>query len=337
MAKAKKPRSAKQLANDERLRNARKKPEETPTTPPAAGVSAPPVAPEEDEFEPTAVKEAKAAAEQQPEVAAPPIPENAEQVPVEDEKPTGPELPAQPQVDMNLVATIVAAMQAVNAQNPQIAKATPEEKLDATIGMQANAHPARVGLNGVQGITYRYNVEKSHYPDPSARLLAEPRLARFAMQENFRFKWSVDGETYEKHGMTFAEPRFTLELYRLLFDEDGQPTGRMALIARSMMHEDDFVVRTAAANLGLLEQFGDDEESFIKLRDEIRYWRTQQWLFGIFTPAKINTFKRAPREENIDGKIVMVYDTEDLIDHDTGVAKSSTLKTQEGVGNIKTS
>lgn len=343
MAKAKKPRTAKQLANDERLRNAaRIKPLDTPIAPPTAP-ELPPAEVEDEDFVPTAVAEAKAQAEAIgvpiDQLVAPKPSDDAETEEVVDEQPVSPSMPVQPQVDMNLVATIVAAMQAVNAANPQIATATLEEKADATaqaLGVQTNQNKAVLSANGIQGITYRYDIDKGHYPDPTERLLSEPSLARFAMKENFRFRWSVDGEQFEKHGMTFAEPRFTLELFRLLFDEEGQPTGRMALVARAMQHEDDFVVRMAASNLGLLDKFEDSEEGFRMLRDEIRYWRLQQWLLNIFTPAKIKTFRRAPKTEVIAGKAVEVYDTEELTDHDSGVAKASSLKTETGIGGITT-
>lgn len=340
MAKAKKPRTAKQLANDERLRNAAKiKPLDTPVVAPTAP-ELPQEDVEEEDFLPTEVLEAKAAEEAGvPILREPTIADDAETEEVTDEQPVSPPMPVQPQVDMNLVATIVAAMQAVNAANPQIATATPEEKADATaqaLGMQTNQNKAVLSANGIQGITYRYDINKGHYPDPTERLLSEPTLARFAMKENFRFRWSVDGEQFEKHGMTFAEPRFTLELFRVLFDDEGQSTGRMALVARAMQHEDDFVVRMAASNLGLLDKFEDTEEGFRMLRDEVRYWRLQQWLFGIFTPAKIRTFRRAPKTEVIAGKVVEVYDTEELTDHDSGVAKASSLKTETGIGGVAT-
>ncbi len=339
---AKKPRSAKQLANDERLRNLAKNKLGTPVAPPTAPELPEPEIEEED-FLPTEVTEAKAMAEATGipigSLIAPTPAEDAETEEVTDEQPVSPPMPVLPQIDMNLVATIVAAMQAVNAANPQIATATPEEKADATaqaLGMQNNQNKAVLSANGIQGITYRYDISKGHYPDPTERLLSEPTLARFAMKENFRFRWSVDGEQFEKHGMTFAEPRFTLELFRLLFDDEGQSTGRMALIARAMQMEDDFVVRMAASNLGLLDKFEDSEEGFRLLRDEVRYWRLQQWLFGIFTPAKIKTFRRAPRTEVIAGKVVEVYDTEELTDHDSGVAKASSLKSEAGIGGVAT-
>lgn len=325
---AKKPRSEKQLANDERLRQAAKAKREAKD--------------EVDEFVPTEVAERKAAQEAgipDPEFKEPEVKADAEiQEDVQD-KPVSPQMPLQPQVDPNLVATIVAAMQAMQQVNPQLAQATPDQKADETarvLGVQPNQNKAVLSSQGVQGITYRYDIEKSHYPDPTARLMKEPKLANFALEHNYRFRWSVDGEQFEKHGMTFAEPRFTLELFRVLRDDDNEPTGRMALVARAMQHEDDFVVRMVANDLGLLDQFPNTEEGFRLLRDEVRYWRLQQWLFSIFAPPKIKTFRRAAKQEVIAGKVVEVYDTEELTDHDSGLAKASSLKTESGIGGVAT-
>lgn len=337
MAKSKKPRTAKQLANDERLRNMRKQPVAEPTTAPVVEPE-----PEEEDFVPSEVEQRKAELEQgvpATGLAEPTIAEDAEEVPVEEEKPVSPSLPVTPQVDPNLVATIVAAMTAMQQMNPQIAQATPDQKADETakaLGMQSNQNKAVLSSQGVQGITYRYDIEKSHYPDPTERLMSEPKLANFAMKHNYRFRWSVDGEQFEKHGMTFAEPRFTLELFRLLRDDDNEPTGRMALVARAMQHEDDFIVRMVASEMGLLDQYPDTEEGFRMLRDEVRYWRLQQWLFSIFTPPKVKTFRRAPKQEVIAGKVVEVYDTEELTDHDSGLAKASSLKSEDGIGGVAT-
>lgn len=332
-SKSKKPRTAKQLANDERLRNLAKN-KVAPTTAPEL----PPAEPEEEDFVPTEVQE-RHAAEAAGGLKEPTIDPNAEIIEDTPEEPAGPQMPLTPQIDPNLIATIVATVTAMQQTNPALATATPDQKADEAakrFGVKEDQSKAVLGKNGVQGISYRYDIEKSHYPDPTKRLLAEPKLANFAMEYNYKFRWSVDGEQFEKHGMTFAEPRFTLELFRILRDDENEPTGRMALVARAMQHEDDFVVRMVAADLGLLDQFDDTEEGFRMLRDEVRYWRLQQWLLGIFKPAKINQFRRAPRTEVIAGKAVEVYDTEQLTDHDTGVAKASTLKTETGIGGIAT-
>lgn len=338
-AKQKKPRSPKQLANDERLRNKGKAAPVAPTT-------APPLPPEDEEFEPTAVQENKAAKEakvkaglaDEPKLEEPLPPENA---PVTDVRPNDnqPTNTPQPQVsvDPNLVAAVVTAvLQAQQQFGPQVAQATPDQKFDELEATAPNRqHKARLGQGGeVQGIVYRYEVDKGYYPDPTGRLLDEPRLARFAMRENFIFRWEVDGVEYKKNNITYSEPRFTLELFRRLYDENGDPTGKAALVARQMLHEDDFTTRIMAGKLGILDQFEDTDEGFRALMNEIRYQRFQQWLFGIFTPPKIQTHRKRPLTQIIDGKAVEVYDTEELTDHDTAVSQKSTLQSQTGIGSI---
>lgn len=335
---AKRPRSPKQLASDERLRRNRKV-----ITEPTPVVEQEEI--EEEDFVPTEVEQHHAIEAQQQagipvsDFKAPTILENEETQEVVEEALVSPQMPITPEVDVNLVATIIAAITAIQQAAPQIAQASPDEKADEAarmLGVGSGQNKAVLSNSGIQGITYRYEIEKSHYPDPTARLLQEPKLVRFALSENYRFRWNVDGEQFEKHGMTFAEPRFTLELFRLLFDDEGKETGRMALVARAIQHEDDFIVRMAASNLGLLNKYEDSEEGFRLLRDEIRYYRLQQWLFSIFTPPKITSYKRAPRQEVIAGKVVEVYDTQELIDHDSGLAKASSVKSETGIGGVAT-
>lgn len=302
---------------------------------------------EDDEFKPTAVQEAEAAGTLATEdgFSAPAATGDVEDTP-EASAPAGSQpMPALPQVDMNLVATIVAAMQAVNAQHPEIKETPPEAKVDEISKRltPAEANRARISAGGgVQGIVYRYELAPSYYPDPTARLLDEVSLKRFALHENYFFKWEVSGETYEKNGVTFAEPRFIVELYQRLYDDEGQPmlnpqTGRstVSLVARQIQHEDEFTTRIAAQRLGILDDFSTDDEGFRKLMDEIRYWRIQQWLFGIFRPVKINQFSRQARQQVINGKNVEVFDTEQLTDHDSGVSAASTLQTQAGIGDVR--
>lgn len=319
---AKKPRTEKQLANDRRLAEAAKARKAKKT---------------EEEFEPTEVKEAKAKAEAQAKdnLAEPKVDESAEQIEAVEDKPQSPPLPATPQVDMNLVATIVAAMSELQKQNPQIATATPAQKLEELESITPKtSSTARVGQNGVQGIIFRYEVDKGYYPDPTQRLLDEPRLQRFAMRQNYIFKWSVDGVEYKKDNITYAEPRFTLELFRRLYNDDGDDTGRAALVARSIMHEDEMTTRITASRMNLLDTFSNDDEGFRELMNEVRYWRIQQWLFGIFTPPKIQTHRKRPTTEVIAGKVVEVFDTEELTDHDSASSKAASLATETGIGNV---
>lgn len=310
---AKKPRTEKQLANDQRLREmakAKKKP-----------------VVEEEEFEPTEVKEAQAAQA----TFEPPVTDEIVDEPV----PEGgsPVLEAPTQFTNEQLMSMMLSMQqsiiALQQGNPAALTASPNDKI-AEIGRGLNK--AYITENGVQGILVKYPVEHSHYPDPTKRLFDEPSLKRFALAENYIFKWEVDGVTYEKDRVKYSEPRFTLSLFRRLYDENNEPTGKAALVARQMQHEDEVTAQIAAQRMGILDQF----ESVDQLLDEIRYLRLRQWLFDIFTPPKVVQFKNKSTTQVINGKAVEVFDTEAITDHDSGVEKAESLATQSGVGSVKT-
>lgn len=299
----------------------------------------PPVIDDEPEFEPTSVQETKAAEEAKTALLKEPVVDKeAETTTVLSTDNQNTTVPQTEPVDSNLVASIVAAVIQAQKQFPQAAEATVEQKFDELEATAPNKnHSARLGAGGeVQGIVYRYEVDKNYYPDPTERLLSEPRLARFAMKENFIFRWSVDGVEFKKNNITYAEPRFTLELFRKLFTDDGTPTGQAALVARNIMHEDDFTTRVMAGKLNILDQFDDSEEGFRSLMNEIRFQRFREWLIAVFTPAKIETHRRQSRPMVIDGKVVEVFDTENLIDSSSASDKVSTLSSQNGIGNIST-
>ena len=294
---------------------------------------------EEPEFEPTEVKEKKAAEQaageaKTVEFAEPPVKDEVEDVVVPEQ--TSQPLTPPADMDANQLMQMMAQTQQMIAQtlaqNPQVAQATPEQKVEEVARLTGNE--ARVGAKGVQGIVFRYPVERDWYPDPTDRLLDEPQLRRFAMRENYIFRWAVDGETYEKNGVTFSEPRFTVELFRRLYDDEGQETGKMALVARHMQMEDEMTTRKVAQELQILDKFPEGEEGFRQLMSEVRYHRIQQWLLDIFRPAKIKTFRKRPTQQVIDGKVVEVYDTEELTDKDTAASQASTLKSEAGVGGV---
>lgn len=282
---------------------------------------------DEPDFVPTQVVEAKAKAEALKEPTV-----KDETIDVAEETPSSPALPVAPQVDVALIASIVAATLELQKQNPQAMAAAPSQKIDEI----ARLSGASVGANGVEGIVSKYPVEKSYYPDPTNRLMAEPSLQRYALQHNYLFRWNVDGVEYIKNNVAFSEPRFTLELFRKIYDDDGVPTGKAALVTRNMLHEDQMTTRMASVKLGLVEKFGEGEDNMRELMDEVRYWRMQQWLFQVFSPAKIETHRKRPTTQVIDGKVVEVFDTETLIDKESAQTQSSTLQSQAGVGGVAT-
>jgi hypothetical protein len=221
-----------------------------------------------------------------------------------------------------LVMQLMREVDDLKRANPNV-NVTPDAAIETLA--QLNGTSPSIGSQGVQGRVFKYPVEKSYYPDPTERLYNDERLKRFAMKENFYFKWDVEGETYEKYGITYTEPRFIVELYRYMFDEDGNPTGQMYLVNRQFQHEDELIARVVADRLG---QTFDTHEALL---NEMRFWRIHEWLMGVFTPQKVNAYQKKTTTMVVDGKVVEVTDTEDVIEQEKGIAAAQTLKYQTQV------
>lgn len=157
----------------------------------------------------------------------------------------------------------------------------------------------------VQGIVTKYSVDPELYPDPTPRLAEEPRLAQFAFPLNYELDWSVSTTQYEnKQGITIEEPRFTIQLNRIVRDDKGEPTTMRFMADRFSFHEDPAAARALAHELGLdVEQMGGDK-AFL---DEMRYLRARDWLIGAFYP-QLPDPKSGVREVVIGGKVVHMWD-----------------------------
>lgn len=282
---AKKPRTEKQLANDQRLRDRKATNEQ---------------------------EQLNAQVEKENEAAAPQAPAS----------PTFTALTAE-QKDQMLLQLL---SKVTDLENSRTVPMSADKALDQTAQMQG--YDINVGKNGVQGRVFKYPIEKSFYPDPTERLYDEPLLRRFNLRDNFYFDWEVEGVEYEKYGVTYAEPRFIVRLFRRMFEDDGlTPSGQLALINRQIQHEDEIAARTAAGKLNMTDSF----ESFQEMMDEMRYYRIRQWLLDLFSPVKVHTHNKQATTMVIDGKVVEVFDTEAIIDGASGVEKASTIKSQAKV------
>jgi len=224
-----------------------------------------------------------------------------------------------------LEAMVQALIQEVNTlkteKNPEF---TAEQALNQTAKMQG----VNFGPNGVQGIQYKYPVEKSYYPDPTEQLYDEPRLSRYNLRENYFFNWDVEGVNYEKHNINYAEPRFTVMLFRKLYNDDNTFSNKAVLVSRHIQHEDELVSRMAADKLGLEIGPGKDFETFEDMMHASRVVRIREWLLDLFIPAKINSFKRKKVDMVIDGKVVEVHDTEEITTEETNESAASTIQQQ---------
>lgn len=200
------------------------------------------------------------------------------------------------QADVNtndVLAQLVAKVQELEGQ------LSSQQKFDET----ARLSKATVGNSGVQGIQYKWDINPDSYPDPTPQLYNEPSLSRYNLKENFRFKWGVTGVEYDKAGVNYAEPRFTVELWRIPSDMEKQehPNITEIFIKRAILHEDEVAARRAAEKLGLTDTFG----SFKEMMDAMRYHRIRKWLLDIFNPPQIET-RKSSKEVVIGGKVVQV-------------------------------
>lgn len=177
---------------------------------------------------------------------------------------------------------------------------------------------------GVQGRVVKHSLSKADYPDPTDRLYDDPQLKRHNLRDNYIFTWEVTGEQYQKDNVTYAEPRFIVSLYRRLFNDMDEDTGRAALISRNILHEDEFIAQIIADKLGLLENFSSTKE----MMDEIRYRRIRDWLIPIFIPVKPEQHANRRTEMVIDGKAVEVFDTEKVLGEAAADSKAATIQQQ---------
>lgn len=214
-------------------------------------------------------------------------------------------------------------------RNNALAGVSKEQILDEKAGMQQppvfNGNGVHVSAQGgIQGRIVKYSLSKEDYPDPTSRLYDDERLKRHNLRENYIITWEVTGEQYEKNNVTYAEPRFIVCLYRRLFDDMDMPTGKAALISRTMLHEDEFVAQVIADKLGLLQNFANTKE----MMDEIRYRRIRDWLLPIFIPQKPEQHSNRRVEMVINGKAVEVFDTEKIVNETAAEEKASTIQQQ---------
>lgn len=149
----------------------------------------------------------------------------------------------------------------------------------------------------------KYIVDPAHYPDPTARLKAEPRLQPMAFNYNYELEYDVATSSYEtKSGKNVKEPKFMISLNRIVLDDQGEPTNKRYVARKLIFHEDPQAALVIARENGL-DVDKSDEKAFL---DEMRYLRVRDWLFGIFWPKPADEQAKI-REEVIGGTVVQVF------------------------------
>lgn len=178
-----------------------------------------------------------------------------------------------------------------------------------TIGSQQQPQQPQglnVGPNGsLVGVRDKYVLNPKRYPSPVKRLSDEQRLNRFAFKENYFLEFIVGVSQYQtKDGVNYREPKFTLELHRVLFDEDtGLPNGTAYTVCRMVFHEDPEAA-LAIANEQNIEVTEMEETLFL---NEMRYLRMRDWLLECFYPRPAQASKKK-KEMVIGNRVVEVFE-----------------------------
>jgi len=160
-----------------------------------------------------------------------------------------------------------------------------------------------IGGGRLLGEVEKYLVDPTNYPDPTPRLKAENRLQSIAFNHNYELDYVVSVTNYEtKTGINMKEPNFTIQLNRIVLDEQGEQTPKR-YIARRYIFKEDPQAALILARENNLDIDKSDEKVFL---NEMRYIRARDWLFGVFWPkSEIQATKI--REEVIGGQLVQVF------------------------------
>jgi hypothetical protein len=168
---------------------------------------------------------------------------------------------------------------------------------------QAQGGNIGVDRGKLVGEVEKYLVDPANYPDPTPRLQKEPRLIAVNFLYNYELTYDVSVSSYEtKTGINMKEPKFTIQLNRIVLNDQGAQTAKRYIARRLIFHEDPQAAIVIARDNGL-EVNENDQKAFL---NEMRYLRVRDWLFDVFWPKPAQE-KDQIREEVIGGTIVQVF------------------------------
>lgn len=193
-----------------------------------------------------------------------------------------------------------------NQEETIASEATIKELLDRIKQLENRDYAtpsAQVTSRGLIGTVEKYSTNEDLYEDPREKLAKEPKLKQFAFDVNYELEWQIDVSNYEtKDGINMKEPRFTLQLNKVKFDDDGNDTRKRIVVKRHVMHEDPQAALVIAKDNGVIV----DQSNEIQFLNDMRYLRLRDWLLGIFYPTKSSVHK-VKSQEVIGGKLVEVF------------------------------
>lgn len=160
------------------------------------------------------------------------------------------------------------------------------------------------------GVIQRYSLDPAHYSDPRDALFALSELERHAFKQNYMLEWDIDQLIYEtKYGTSFADPKFTLVLWRKMFDDNGEYQGKRFKIQTGIFFEDPAASVKEAAAIGLPIDNANSREFL----EQMRFLRYKQWLMDIFNPKRPTNTAKKTTQMVIDNKVVEVEDYSQVI------------------------
>jgi hypothetical protein len=163
----------------------------------------------------------------------------------------------------------------------------------------------QIGSQGqLVGTREKYVLDPKRYPDPRSRLADEQPLERFAFKQNYDMEWEVGVSSYQtKDGVNTREPKFTLKLRRIVFDDDtGLPTDQRYVICQAIFHEDPDAALVIAQEKG----YTVDTENELNFLNEMRYLRMRDWLMEAFYPPKPK-LENKKREAVVGNRVVEIF------------------------------
>lgn len=150
----------------------------------------------------------------------------------------------------------------------------------------------------------KYVIDPANYPDPTPRLSAEARLKPLAFDYNYELSYEVGVSSYPtKTGKNIKEPKFMIQLNRIVLDEQGKQTPKRYIARKMIFHEDPDAALVIARENGI-DVDRSDERLFL---NEMRYLRVRDWLYNIFWPRPIDEDMNPIHDEVIGGTVVQVF------------------------------
>jgi hypothetical protein len=166
----------------------------------------------------------------------------------------------------------------------------------------------------------KFSTNAKDYPDPRPRLFEEERLK----MKNFTPIWwaleyKVGKVEYDRDGDHFVEPRFEIELWHVMENEEGEPSNKRYKVCTGIFFEDpDFFIQVAN-----LKEIDIPEEVQKEFMDEMRYLVIRDWVLECFYPPKPST-KGSNRTEDVIGNRVVEVIEVNSVEPVNAFAKLST-------------